>query len=182
MFGPNLQGGRVRLAAPTVEMLPTFVAWMSDVEVTRYLNRSEPPTLAQEQEWFDKVGKSETDLLWVILLGDKPIGTLALHQISWRARRAVTGTMLGDKAEWGKGYATEAQALRARYAFEELGLQKLKTEVFAENAASRRALEKGGYKQYGLARREHFRAGRWHDMWLAELLVEDWQGLTQAEA
>ena len=48
--------------------------------------------------------------------------------------------------------------------------------VFAENIGSRRALEKAGYRQYGLARREEFRHNKWHDMWLAEVLRDEWTG------
>ena len=75
---------------------------------------------------------------------------------------------------WRKGYGSEAAVLRTRYAFEMLGLEKLKTEVFAENIASRRVLEKAGYQTVGLQRREVFRHGRWHDLWLGEVLRDDW--------
>lgn len=175
MFGPILEGPRVRLIPPTQEMLATYLEWFADPEITRYLGRDNPPSPQQENEWFEKVGKNDTDVVWAITVGGKLIGTIGIHGIDWRNRHAVTGIMIGDKTEWGKGYAPESQALRTRYAFEQLGMEKLMTSAFMENTRSIRALEKGGYRQCGLFRRHVYRHGRWHDMWHAELLREEWQ-------
>ena len=83
--------------------------------------------------------------------------------------------MIGDKSEWRRGYASEAMRLRTDYAFMELGLRKVWTGVWLPNAGSRRALEKAGYRQCGLMRRHVFVDGQWHDVWLAEVLREDWE-------
>lgn len=174
MFGPVLQGERLRLVPHTPDMLPQYLNWLSDTEVTRYMGINFPPSLAQEQEWFERMSKSNDHVVWAVLLGDKHIGSTGLHGISWQNRRAITGNLIGDKTEWGKGYGSEAVALRTRYAFQELGLEKLETEVFVENVASRRCLEKAGYRHYGVQRRHIFRGGRWHDMWLADLLRDEW--------
>jgi RimJ/RimL family protein N-acetyltransferase len=174
MLGPILSGERVRMVPPTPEMLPAYLRWFSDTEVTRYLGHATPLSLAEEQEWFDRTARSKDDVVWAIMVGDKLIGASGIHRIDWRNRRAITGVMLGEKDEWSKGYATEAHALRTRYAFEELGLEKLMSEAFIENRGSIRALEKTGYRQYGTARHHIFREGRWHDFWLGELLRDEW--------
>ena len=174
MFGPIIEGERVRLGPPNAEMLPTFIRWFEDTEVTRYLTLRFPPSPKMEEEWFDRAARSDSDILWAITVEEKLIGTLGIHAIDWPNRRAATGTLLGEKSEWRKGYASEAVRLRTRFAFIELGLEKLTTKVFLENTGSRRALEKAGYKQFGLTRRDEFRHGKWHDMWLAEVLREEW--------
>jgi RimJ/RimL family protein N-acetyltransferase len=63
--------------------------------------------------------------------------------------------------------------LRTRYAFRELNLTKLMTEVFMENQASRRALERNGYKTVGIHRHHFFTGGKWHDVWIGEVLRDD---------
>jgi [ribosomal protein S5]-alanine N-acetyltransferase len=114
-------------------------------------------------------------VFWVIALGERIIGTSGIHDISWRNRRAMTGSLIGEKDEWRKGYASEAHRLRTRYAFEELGLEKLQSSAVVENVGSIRALEKSGYRQYGIARRHEFRNGRWYDMWFGEVLRDEWR-------
>jgi ribosomal-protein-alanine N-acetyltransferase len=175
MFGSTIYGERVRLEPVTPELLPNWVRWFSDPDVIRYMSLIAPPTLEMEREWYEKMGKADGDLVWAVFLGEKHIGSTGIHGINWRNRNGMTGNLIGDKSEWGKGYGSEVVALRTKFAFEMLGLEKLKTEVFMENVASRKALEKAGYETMGIERREIFRHGRWHDMWRGELLREDWE-------
>jgi RimJ/RimL family protein N-acetyltransferase len=65
--------------------------------------------------------------------------------------------------------------LRTRHAFRELNLHKLMTEVDADNEASRKALERNGYRAVGVRREQSFREGKWHDRWLGEVLRSDWE-------
>jgi len=174
MLGPIIVGDRVRLVPPTEDMLPIFCSWFADTEVTKFLNIRFPPSLSAEKEWFDRVSRSNEDVLWAVTLEDKLIGTTGIHQIDWRNRHAITGNLIGDKSEWGKGYASEVVALRTRFAFESLGLEKLKSQVFSGNLASRRVLEKAGYRLCGTFRREAFIDGHWYDSWLFEILREEW--------
>lgn len=174
MLGPVIEGERIRLIPPTVEMLDNYTAWLSDTEVTRWFGAIHPPAPQQEREWFDGVARSEKDILWAVMAGDRHIGSTGIHQINWQHRRGVTGNFIGDRSQWGKGYGSETVRLRTRYAFIRLGLDKLETEAFMENIGSRRCLEKSGYRQYGVKRRHVFRDGRWHDMWLADVLREEW--------
>ena len=180
MFGPIIEGERVRLGPPDETMLPAFCRWFADTEVTRYLTLRFPPSPKMEEEWFDRFARSREDILWAIFAEDHLIGTLGIHGINWPNRNAMTGTLIGEKSQWRKGYASEALRLRTHFAFVELGLEKLTTKVFVENTGSRRALEKAGYRQYGLARRDEFRHGRWHDMWLGEVLRDEWDASNAA--
>ena len=174
MFGPEIVGERIRLLPMTSEMMAMYPTWFADSEVTRYMGIVGVPSAKKEQEWFDRMAESEKDFVWAIMLGDKHIGSTGIHQIDWRNLRAVTGNMIGDKSEWGKGFGSEAVRLRTKYAFTQTTLEKLETEAFMDNIGSRRCLEKSGYRQYGVSRRHIFRDGKWHDMWLADVLREEW--------
>jgi RimJ/RimL family protein N-acetyltransferase len=65
--------------------------------------------------------------------------------------------------------------LRSRYAFAELGLNKLKSMHIEGNVASGRAMASAGYRRVGVLRQEFYRDGRWHDAVATELLREDWE-------
>ena len=175
MFGPLLRGEKVTLRPARDDDAEHFVRWFADMEVTRFLARRMAITLQQELEFLKKIGESKDDVWWVIEAEGKAIGATGIHGINWLDANGTTGIVIGEKASWGKGYATEAMQLRTRYAFRDLNLHKLMTEVFVGNMASRRALEKNGYKTIGTSRDHFFTLGRWHDIWLGEILRDDWE-------
>lgn len=178
MLGPILAGHIVTLAPLSPKHLDHYVEWFADPEVTQYLAQDLVFTLKQEEEWLDRISRSNSDVAWGIFAEGQHIGGTAINQINWRSRHAITGTIIGDKSWWGRGVASEAMALRTRYAFEELGLEKLVTTVFEGNRACRRALEKVGYQTVGIYRHHEFRHNRWWDIWIGELLREDWLART----
>ena len=175
MFGPVLRGDKVTLRPADDADPPLFVNWFSDMEVTRFLGRRSGVALFQEVDFFKGAGEDKRTVMWVIEAEGEAIGATGIHNIDWQDAHATTGIVIGKKDAWGKGYASEAMALRTRYAFRELNLRKLMTEVFAENAASRKALEKSGYRTVGVHREHFFRAGKWHDVWIGEVLRSDWE-------
>jgi RimJ/RimL family protein N-acetyltransferase len=167
-------GTIVTLAPIRPEHLENYCRWFADPEVTRFLNRDTPPTLKEEETWFERVAQSDTDVMWGLFVEGQHVGSTGLHQIEWRSRRGVTGILIGDRTWWGRGIAGESMRLRTRYAFEELGLEKLVTHVFEGNTASRRALESVGYQTVGTYRHHEYRHGQWWDAWVGELLRDDW--------
>ena len=54
-----------------------------------------------------------------------------------------------DPARWGRGLATEAGAACVRWAFEELRIPRLVSITTEENVASRRVMEKLGFRLHG---------------------------------
>jgi RimJ/RimL family protein N-acetyltransferase len=180
MLGPTLVGSTVTLGQLRADDLQLYTSWFSDPAVTRYLTRDSPPSLKEEEEWFERVSRSEKEVVWGLYVEGQPIGSTGIHNIDWRSRRANTGTLIAERALWGKGIGGESMRLRSRYAFEELGLEKLVTQVFEGNTASRRALERAGYETVGIHRRHDFRHGQWWDVWIGELLRDRWLALQAA--
>jgi len=175
VFGPLLRGEKVTLRPARENDAEHFVRWFADMDVTRFLARRMAISLQQEQEFLKKIGESKDDVWRVIEVADQPIGATGIHSINWLDANGTTGIVIGEKGSWGKGYATETMRLRTRYAFRELNLHKLVTEVDAENDASRKALERNGYRTVGVRREQTFREGTWHDRWVAEVLRADWE-------
>jgi ribosomal-protein-alanine N-acetyltransferase len=177
MLGPILEGERVRLEPPRVEYFPAYERWFSDMAVTRYLLYRFPFTPKAEAEWLENVGKDPHQVVWAIVLkhNGRLIGGTSLERLDWRNRRGESGTIIGEKEEWGKGYASEAMRLRTHYAFRELGLETVTTRVVIANEASRRGLERTGYCQAGVLRHHWFVDGRWHDAWIGEILKDEWE-------
>lgn len=175
MFGPVLKGQKVTLRPPDETDAARFVEWLADQEVTRYLGVVvNVPSIEAEKEFLRKTGEAKDAVFWAIEAEGKTIGTTVIRSIDWISGNGNTGILIGDKTCWGKGYASEAMALRTEYAFRQLNLHKLSSAASMENEPSKRALMKNGYKQIGIEREHAWREGRWHDHWLAEVLRSDW--------
>jgi ribosomal-protein-alanine N-acetyltransferase len=164
----------VTLTPPPAGFAACLRDWYADPAVTRYLSVRFPPTFEAMEEYLRKLAASNANVIWAILADECPVGIILVKDIEWQKRKASLGISIGDTSVWGKGYGYAATFLATRFAFEELGLEKLRAGAFAENVASRRMLEKVGYGQYGLARHDEYRHGHWHDTWLCELLRDEW--------
>ena len=175
MLGPVLRGEKITLQPATSADLPAFVRWLSDPAVTRYLLARFPPSEVGEEAWFEATAKNTATVHWAIVASATTVGVTGIHDIDWINRHAGSGLLIGERSEWGKGYAGEAVRLRTAFAFEELGLERLESTSVTDNVAMHRALERSGYRNIARRRRVYWREGRWHDDFLFELLREDWE-------
>lgn len=176
MYGPVMAGERVRLEPPQPEYAATYTRWFADRLVTRYLAVRHPASLKKQEEWLEEMAASPDTVLWAMVRAadGSLIGNVGIHRIDWRNRHGELGYVIGEREQWRKGHATEAIRLATAYAFLELGFEKLCAPVIAPNEASRRALKRNGYRQCGLLRRDRYAEGGWHDLWIGEILREEW--------
>lgn len=65
---------------------------------------------------------------------------------------------------WGRGYATEASRGVIRFAFEDLGLNRVFAHHMARNPASGRVLEKAGLRREGMFPQHIRKGGRFEDI------------------
>ncbi|HEV2027869.1 MAG TPA: GNAT family protein [Candidatus Dormibacteraeota bacterium] len=175
MYGPVIQGKLVRLRPPKAEDAPLMITWFEDMEVTRFLLLRHPPSIDMEKDWLDKTARNPDEVVWVVEHKGQAVGTTALHLIDWKNGSAITGTVIGDKSVWGKGLGRELMQLRAKYAFTQLPLRKLKSAYLDGNVASWRAQSAAGYREVGRHREDMFVDGRWVDEIITEVLREDWE-------
>ena len=173
-FGPVLEGERISLRPPRREDLALYRRWLANPDITRYFLEQFTPSAGQEEEWYVRVSSSTNQVVWRIVLEEQTIGNTGIHGIDWINRHGETGLMIGEMTVWGRGYAGEAVRLRTRYAFEELGLERLGSVSFVTNKRMHRALERSGYRKIGQRHHIAFRDGAWQDAYILEMLREDW--------
>lgn len=124
---------------------------------------------------LERWGEAEDVVLWLIEADGKIAGLANLREIDRDEWQATSGVHVYEEFR-ARGIATEAVALRTAYAFRELDLHKLKVDTWVENAAMVHILRKQGYREVGVYRADTRRNGEWHDVWLGELLRDDWEG------
>jgi [ribosomal protein S5]-alanine N-acetyltransferase len=162
-----LTGERIALRALHVDDVgERYLRWMSDPLVIRYLeSRYEPNSLQRVREFVAGVEADPNQQLMAIvrLDGEEHIGNIKLGPINWIHRTADIGIIIGERDEWGKGYATDAIVLMTEHAFRTLGLHKLNAGCYAPNEGSARAFEKAGWTREGVRRRQYYSDGAWVD-------------------
>ena len=174
MYGPVIEGELVRLRPPKPEDAAVIITWFEDLEVTRFILLRFPPSIEMEMEWLDRMAKSQDDIVWVVEHEGSAAGVTAIHQINWKNGSGTTGTTIGDRSLWGKGFGREVMQLRCRFAFTQLPLRKLKSAYFDGNEASAKAQAAAGYREVGRYRADQFIDGSWVDHIITEVLREDW--------
>lgn len=126
-----------------------YLAWMTDPEVLRFLEVRFAPAQTRESlsAFVGLMNASARDWMFGIFLrdGDRHIGNIKIGGIFPEHLRADVGFLIGERAHWGQGYATEAIAAVSDFGFASLGLQKIIAGCYASNVGSVRALEKAGY-------------------------------------
>ncbi len=151
--------------------LDNAVAWFNDPEVTAWtLVGDWPLCRLAEEEFFAKAESTSffatpADVyLAVETLDGEHIGFTGVHRIDWRHGVGLTGTVIGRKDFWRKGFGTDTVRVRTAYAFDVLGLRLLLSEAFVENEASLRMLSRVGYREVGRIPARYFKRGAHRDV------------------
>jgi len=137
----------------TKDVTPSYLSWLSDKAINTYLEVrfSQMLTDSDLVQFIEDANANLDMVLLGIFLreGNFHIGNIKLGPINWNHKVGEISFLLGDKSQWGKGYASEAIALLTDYAFKELNLAKLTAGCYSENEGSRRALLKANYVEEG---------------------------------
>jgi RimJ/RimL family protein N-acetyltransferase len=128
-----------------------YLGWMRDPNATRFLeSRLVDHDLGSLRDYIASCNDSPVSMLLGICLMDGiHIGNIKLGPIDPYHQHAAIGLLIGERDQWGKGYATEAILALTAHAFHELGLEKLYAGCYASNVGSSRAFLKAGWVEEG---------------------------------
>jgi len=176
----NIVGEKVALGPLRRDLIPLWVKWLNDFEVTMMLGivGPRPMTVEAEEAWYERTTKDERQVHFVIyeLPTMRPIGTTGLHNVDYKDQVAEFGIFIGDKEAWGKGYGTETTRLVLEYGFSALGLHNIVLRVFSYNQRAIRAYTRAGFKLIGRRREAHRIGNRAYDEILMDCLSTEFQG------
>ncbi len=169
------------LRRATVEDAPRIPAWRAEPSASRYqpLHRHTLEELrdilaerAAHRLGPDLAGKVQ----WIVEAGGEPVGWFSLDVTSREHGIAAVGYTIAE-AHRRRGYATAALRALLPLALSpaDADLWRLEAVAAAENAASRRVLERTGFRYEGIARAYLVIAGRRVDHARYALLRPDWE-------
>jgi len=144
-----LETPRLRLRPLTVDDVDLWIALHADERVNRFVGEYTRQAALDRLVWVEKQWSTRGHNLFAIedRASGEFLGRGGLHY--WEQFDEVEAGWTLRAEAWGHGYATEAVARLIRFAFEELGAQRLTAGWFADNPASGRVLEKLGCEPDG---------------------------------
>lgn len=149
-------------------------AWRREPEVDRWMRGLPPSDVDAHKRWFDELRGSDTRRGWIIMLDRAPCGFASLTNITRKNRRAEWGWYIGEARARGRGAGRAAQALGLDFAFSEFGLEKVWSEVLADNEVALKAQAGAGFRREGYLRNHVWRDGEAHDAVLLGVLKQEW--------
>lgn len=174
----NIEGDKVALGPLRRDLMPQYVKWVNEFQVTRGIDLGiRPITWEAEETWYENTGKSEKDRVFLIYERSsmRPIGNAGLHDIDYFHRTAEFGIIIGEKDCWGKGYGTEVARLILDYGFTALGLHNIMLRVYSFNERGIRAYIRAGFREIGRRRESRRLAGQPYDTIFMDCLATEFQ-------
>jgi [ribosomal protein S5]-alanine N-acetyltransferase len=113
---------------------------------------------------------------WVVTYGGRFAGQLTVGSIVWGSARSAQVGYWIDEALAGRGITPTAVAMAMDHCFFVIGLHRIEATIRPENHASRRVVEKLGFREEGLRRRSLHIDGAWRDHLCYAMTAEDAAG------
>lgn len=153
---PTIETARLRLRPYRDADAAAIYAIYSHPDVTRYWSFAPWSDSAQAQAYLERVyadAASGLAMPWAVATreDDCLVGTTTLFSVNGEQGRAEIGYSLAQASQ-GRGLATEAVRAVVAHAIDALGLFRIEADVDPRNDASRRLLERLGFRNEGLLR------------------------------
>lgn len=151
---------------------------LSDPDITKYYDVHFPTLEAtQEQmDWYHDLKKNGTGIWFCILdkQSDQFYGAAGFNDLSTTNKKAEIGMWL-LKESWGKGIMTEVLPALFKYAFSDLGLNRIEGYVVSDNLKCKRGLEKINFTYEGTMREAEVKNGETISVDIYSILKSEWQ-------
>ncbi|MEM3697334.1 MAG: GNAT family protein [Candidatus Bathyarchaeia archaeon] len=173
-----LEGKRINLRLAEREDVPLLVEWLNDVEFAGgYQHFPDQLSKAELEKRILEHKLYQTE--WIDFIIEKKDGTKIGWTCHYISAPNFGWTEIGYAiipSERNKGYGTEAVQMLVDYLFLTREIIRIQAVINTQDKASRRVLEKVGFKKEGALRKALWDAkGKWADGHLYSILREEWK-------
>jgi RimJ/RimL family protein N-acetyltransferase len=176
---PIIHGRLTYLRAAERDDIPIFVRWLNDARTSRTLALRSPLSLPLEDRWFEHMVQEQGASSWLFVIcrleDDDPLGTIGLFAVDLTSGTAGLGVTIGDPANTGRGYGSDAIAAMLDFGFGSLRLERIWLDVYDFNEAARRLYARLGFVHEGTQRQALLRRGRRVDVHRMAVLRDEWR-------
>jgi RimJ/RimL family protein N-acetyltransferase len=178
----NLETSRLMIRPHTMENLAQMNRWDNDPELLLYNDcqpeNRQPDSLEDTRAYRQRIIRQDPPRGMRHFAIHKKDGSFIgfgmLAFIDPYNRSCKLGITIGEKSEWGKGYAREALEAVIAYCFEQLNMNRVGSEIYAFNERSIRLFESLGFQREGVVRQAVWKRQAFVDEYIYGLLREEW--------
>lgn len=172
-----LKGKLAALRAIERSDLAQLLEWRNRPEFRRYFREHRELNGEQQAMWFEKVvnGDPSTRMFSIVdLATGKLLGACGLCYIDWVNRSADFSIYIGDEGRYiDNVYAPDAARILLDYAFLELGLHRVWSEIYDFDESKKALFQDLKFVLDGRHRQTHWAEGKWHDSLFFGLLSDE---------
>jgi RimJ/RimL family protein N-acetyltransferase len=175
-----LRGRRVYLRPLEPEDADTVSAWYDDARVASLMGDLPISHARRRTRYATATTEGEDDVYRFLICrleDDVPVGRTDLFDIDKGHGSCAFGITIGDPADWGHGYGSDALNALVDFAFGQLRMERIWMDVEAGNERARAAYRKAGFQEEGRLRRAWWQDGVWKDDIRMALLRDEWLAL-----
>lgn len=176
----NIYGKIIKLRALEMEDMEMLRFIINDPELENLVGGwSFPVSKKKQEDWYSTIYKDKNNQRFAIETEENgTIGMADIRNIDWKNKVASHGMKIGNKNYRGKGYGTDVVMAIMKYAFHELGLNRLECSILNYNRPSRNLyINKCGWTLEGRKRNRIFKGNKFHDQLIAGILKEEYEDL-----
>ena len=169
---------RLYLRAFEPDDYKTIIKWRRDEEINSMLGGTKYYFSEEnERNWVLNAIKDTANIkLAICLMGENThIGNVYITDINYINRTCHSHILIGEKAYWGNGFATEAMHLIIQFMFNERGMNRIVANILEDNIASIKMHKKCGYCIEGKLRQSIYKNGRFQNQVIMSLLKEEYK-------
>ena len=179
----QLTTDRLILTAHTSSDTEKMNRWENDVELLNLSDNQpdgrEPESLEATRANIERVMRAAADtesIRYAIRKRDDAefIGYGIIAHIDHYNQQCRLSVVIGEKQEWGKGFASEVLRAAIDYSFTTLGMNRIGAEIYAVNERSIRLFERLGFQREGTVRESVLKNGVFIDEYVYGLLRREW--------
>jgi RimJ/RimL family protein N-acetyltransferase len=171
-----INGLHTSIRAIEEDDLHQLLIWRNMPELRRYFREYRELNQQQQLSWFnEKVNNDITTRMFSIVDHQgNLLGAAGLCYIDWVNRTADFSIYIGrDNLYIDLKYAPDAAQTIIKYGFEELGLNRLWSEIYSYDQSKVKFFNELGFHLDGKHRQTHWAENKWHDSLFFSLLATD---------
>ncbi len=151
-----IYGNKIILRNIELSDTDNIIRWRNNDSVRKYFINQTLFTKESHLKWMKEHVSTGKAHQFIIIEKENniSIGSVYVRNIDTIHKKAEFGIFIGEEKYRGSGIGLEATKLILRYAFEELGLNKVFLRVLSVNHAAIKSYSKAGFKYEGLFRED----------------------------